>query len=307
MLVGRSGRKHSKGQELNLQALEVFCEVVRRQSFSRGAATCGISQSAASQLVAHLEEELGFQLIDRRHRPLEPTTEGTRYHKGCQELLYNHRALLDEIRRHQKALADTVRVASIYSAGLHTLNRYLARFMSRHGSANVRLEYFHPSKVHTVVLEDEADIGVTSYPKPDRQLCVIPWVEEQMVLACPHDHRLSRLTTLRLEQLEGESFVAFDPELKIRQEIDRTLKKHHASVKIVSEFDNIVTIKQALEISGAVSILPRPSIEREVQRNTLSEVAIEDIDLRRPVGIIHKRGKKLTPTVQQFIASLVEE
>ena len=131
MLVGRSGLRHSKGQELNLQALEVFCEVVRRQSFSRGAATCGISQSAASQLVAHLEEELGFQLIDRRHRPLEPTAEGTRYHEGCQELLYNHRALLDEIRRHQKALADTVRVASIYSAGLRDSTRSYAPHANR--------------------------------------------------------------------------------------------------------------------------------------------------------------------------------
>ena len=77
-------------------------------------------------------------------------------------------------------------------------------------------------------------------------------------------------------------------------------------MKIVSEFDNIETIKQALEISRAVSILPHPSIERAVQRNTLVEVVIEDIELQRPVGIIHKRGKKLTPTVQQFIASLVE-
>lgn len=292
---------------MNLQALEVFCEVVRRQSFSRGAAAFGVSQSAASQLVAHLEEELGFKLIDRRHRPLEPTSEGAKYYEGCQELLYKHRALLDEIHRHQKALADTVRVASIYSAGLHTLSGYIGRFMRRHEGATVRLEYFHPSKVHTVVLDDEADIGVTSYPRPNRQLCVIPWVEEAMVLACPVNHRLSRLKTMPLELLEGESFVAFDRELKIRREIDRTLKKHHVSVKIVSEFDNIETIKQALEISRAVSILPHPSIEREVQRETLAEVEIEDIDLRRPVGIIHKRGNKLTPTAQRFVSSLVGE
>ena len=93
----------------------------------------------------------------------------------------------------------------------------------------------------------------------------------------------------------------------LNQEIDRTLRKHHVGVKIVSEFDNIETIKHALEISRAVSILPHPSIEREVHRGTLVEVVIEDIDLRRPVGIIHKRGKKLTLTAQQFISSLVED
>ena len=292
---------------MNLQALEVFCEVVRRQSFSRGAATFGISQSAASQLVAHLEDELGFQLLDRRHRPPKATREGAQYYEGCQQLLYEHRALLDEIRRQQKALADTVRVASIYSAGLHTLSRYIQRFMSRYAGATVRLEYLHPIKVHSVVLDDEVDLGVTSYPRPNRQLCVIPWVEEKMVLACPPGHRLAALKTMRLAELQGELFVAFDRELKIRREIDRTLRAHHAVVKIVSEFDNIETIKQALEISQAVSILPRPSIEREVQRGTLSEIIIEDTDLRRPVGIIYKRRKNLTPTAKQFISSLVEE
>ncbi len=291
---------------MNLQALEVFCEVVRRQSFSRGAAAIGISQSAASQLVAHLEDELGFRLLDRRHRPLEPTQEGAQYFEGCQQLLYEHRSLLDEIRRHQKALADTVRVAAIYSAGLHTLSRYIQQFMSRYAGATVRLEYLHPSKVHSAVLDDEADIGVTSYPRPNRQLCVIPWVKERMVLACPSAHPLAALKTTRLAALQGSRFVAFDRELKIRREIDRTLKRHHVGVKIVSEFDNIETIKQALEVFEAVSILPHPSIEREVQRNTLAEVFVEDVDLRRPVGIIHKRRKRLTPTAQQFISSLVE-
>ena len=78
---------------LNLQSLQIFCEVVRQQSFSRGAATFGITQSAASQLVASLEETLGCRLINRKRRPPEPTPEGKIYYEGCHEILQRHRAL----------------------------------------------------------------------------------------------------------------------------------------------------------------------------------------------------------------------
>ena len=159
---------------MKLEALEAFCEVVRLKSFSRGAASVGISQSAASQLVAGLEEQLGFRLIDRKRRPLVPTIEGELYYEGCRDMLQLHRRVLDEISRQRHGLASTVRVAAIYSAGLHTLSRYIPEFMARNSSASVRLEYFHPKRVYDLVLDGEADIGVISYPRSHRDLRVIP-------------------------------------------------------------------------------------------------------------------------------------
>ncbi len=289
---------------MNFQALEVFCAVLRRQSFSQGAAAVGISQPAASQLVAHLESELGFQLIDRTRRPLRPTPEGAQYFDGCQRLLYEHRTLLDEIRRQHKALVGTVRVASIYSVGLHTLSRYIQAFMTENAGATIRLEYLLPGRVYSAVLDDETDFGVVSYPKSHRHLELLPWLEETMVVVCPPGHPFAGRENVSVRNLDGERMVGFDRELRIRHEIDRTLKGRHVAMDVVSEFDNIETIKQALEISSAISILPRPSVEREVQRGMLFEVSISDCEFRRPVGIIRKRRKKLTPTTEQFIASL---
>lgn len=298
--------RRTRTRNVNLHALEVFCEILRLQSFSRGAASFGISQSAASQLVAHLEGELGFQLIDRKRRPLVPTTEGNVYYSGCRELLQRHRTILDEIERLQKGVAGTIRVASIYSVGLHTLSRYIRRFMTQFLGSRVHLEYFHPSKVYSAVLNDEADLGVISYPKPNRNLRVTPWLEEEMVLACPQGHPLASRRSMRLEDLEGHKFVAFDRELQIRREIDRALKHRRIRVEVVSEFDNIETIKQALEIAEAVSILPRPSIEREVERGTLVEVVFEGGGLSRPVGIIQKRHRTMSATTEQFVATLTQ-
>jgi DNA-binding transcriptional LysR family regulator len=289
---------------MNLQSLQVFCEVVRLQSFSRGAAACGISQSAASQLIRHLEDEIEVDLIERKERPLRPTREGEIYYRGCQELLHRYRLVLDEVRRVRKEVAGLVRVASIYSVGLHTLNRFIQSFMARNPGTTIRIEYLHPNRVYTAVLNDEADIGVTSYPRASRTLAVMPWLEEEMALASNPEHPLARKRRIKPSDLEGQRFVAFDRDLPIRREIDRALKQHGVTVDMASEFDNIETIKQALEISNAVSILPRASIAREVERRTLAQVPIDALDLRRPVGIIHKRRKKLTPTAVLFLESL---
>jgi DNA-binding transcriptional LysR family regulator len=305
---------HRKAHELrkarisnvNLQSMEVFCEVVRLSSFSRGGEVFGVTQSAASQVVAHLEQELEVTLIDRSRRPLAPTPEGRAYYLGCQELLQRHRALADEIHRQQREAAATVRVVSIYSVGLHTLSRYLKDFMAAHDGSRVHLEYLHPMKVYSAVLNEEADIGVISYPKPHRSLKIIDWLEERMVLACPPSHPLAHRRKMRLEDLQGEKFVTFDGDLLIRKEIDRALRSRGVTVAVVSEFDNIETIKQALEINEAVSILPQPSIQREVERGTLAGVRLDAPDLVRPVGIILKRNHQLTSTAGQFMEMLLK-
>ncbi|MEM7234733.1 MAG: LysR family transcriptional regulator [Planctomycetota bacterium] len=290
---------------MKLESLEVFCEVVRERSFSRAGSSFKISQSAASQLVAHLEEELGFQLINRKRRPLEPTAAGQLYFQGCCDLLDGYRRMVEDVRRSEGEFSGRVRVASIYSAGLHTLSGYLRSFMSAHDGAHVRLAYLHPTAVYSAVREGEADLGVVSYPKGDRDLEVIPWLEEAMVVACPPTHRLAGRTEICLEDLGGENFVAFDRDLKIRREVDRKLRAAHVRIQVVSEFDNIETIKQALEISDAVSIVPEASIARDVQRGTLAQAQLMGVELRRPVGIVRRKRRELSPTAELFLERLL--
>jgi DNA-binding transcriptional LysR family regulator len=294
----------SRTCNVNLQALEVFCEVVRLQSFSSGGGTFGITQSATSQLVAHLETELGFLLFDRKRRPLRLTAEGDAYHQTCQDILARHGRTVDEVRQRTTGLGGTVRVASIYSVGLHSLNSYLQSFMEDHTDSRVVLEYHHPSRVYETVLADDAELGVVSYPRPARQLKIIPWIEEEMVVACPFDHPLAHRDVLALHDLNGQKFVSFDLDLTIRREVDRALRSQQAHVEIVGEFDNVETIKQALEVSMAISILPRPAIEKEVERGVLVGVRLDN-PLRRPIGIIHNQRRSMSKTAELFLETLL--
>ncbi len=289
---------------MNLETLQLYCDVVRLRSFSRGASANEVSQSAASQAIQQLEADLDVNLLDRTKRPFTVTPEGRVFYDACRDLLDRYEQAKARISSARTRLDGTVRVAAIYSVGLHDVSRHLQVFMSAHPQAKVRLECLHPQKVVEAVVNDEADIGIMSYPPAMRSLTVIPWRSEKMVLVCHPHHRLARKQLVMPADLNGEKFVAFDPDLGIRKAIDRSLKQRNAKVNVVMEFDNIETIKQAIAIDAGVSILPRPTVLKEVGIGSLAAVPLAIPDLVRPVGIIYRKQKRLSPTITRFIESL---
>jgi DNA-binding transcriptional LysR family regulator len=292
---------------MHLKSLKVFCDVVGRRSFSRAAEENGISQSGASQVVNQLERHLGTKLIDRSKRPFTLTPEGEIYYGGCRKLVERYFALEDRVRTLHDEVAGRVRVASIYSVGLHHMDQYLHEFLSLYPKANVRLEYLHPHKVYDAIENDQADLGLVSYPKPSRTIKAIGWRQEPMVLVCAPTHRFAKRQQVSLDEVAGEPIIGFDSELTIRREIDRVLCEHQADVNVVMEFDNIETIKRAIEIGAGVSLLPKPTVSREVETGSLAAIALAGHHLVRPLGIIHRRGKDLGVTVRRFIEMLRRE
>ena len=300
---------------MHVEALNIFCDVVRHQSFSRGALVNSVSQSAASQAVRQIERRLGTQLIDRSKRPCQLTPEGKVFFRGCLEIVDRYHQLEVEVKQLQDMSGCTVRLASIYSIGLHDLSGYVDRFRVKVPGAEVRLEYMHPDEVYEQVLSDQFDLGLISFANPRRELNVIPWEDQPMVVACLPGHRFSRPEDnphgLAVADLSGEAFVTFDRGLPVRLEIDRFLRKHDAEVRVVAEFDNIENIKRAVEDGAGIAILPEPTMRREVQAQTLMKVPLrltsEMQPLIRPVSIIHRRKRHLNPAVTEFIALLLSE
>ena len=289
---------------MNLDALRLFCDVVRLRSFSRGAAASGVSQSAASQAIQQLEAELDAVLLDRSRRPLLPTEEGRGFHEACRTLLQGFDKARADLAASRQRVEGTVRVAAIYSVGLHDMSRHMQPFMAAHPQARVLLECLHPHKVVEAVLNDEADVGILSYPTATRALEVLPLRSEPMVVVTHPSHRLARKRRVAPADLNGEAFVAFDHDLAVRRAIDRALKQHSVRVNVVMEFDNVETIKQAIGIAAGISILPRPTVLKEVEIRTLAAVPLAIPGLVRPIAIIHRRGKRLTPAVARFIELL---
>lgn len=292
---------------MQIESLKIFCDVARLRSFSLCAEENRVSQSAASQAVQGLEERLGVSLIDRSLRPWKLTAEGKIFYEGCRGLLESYQELEGRVRKLHEEAASTVRVGSIYSAGLRHMNYYIKKFSELHPRAQVHLEYLHPERVYDEVAEEKMDLGIVSFPQARRDIAVIPWKREPMALACAPGHRLARAKEVSPSQLEGERFVGFERGLGIRAEVDAFLKKHGVEVKVELEFDNIESIKRAVEIGSGVSLLPRPTMDREAAAGTLKAVPLSVKNFVRPLAIIHRRGRKLALNVERFVELLQDE
>ena len=288
---------------MNLDTLDLYCTIVLRQSFSRAAVENGVTQAAASQAIQRLEEALGARLLDRSKRPFTVTPEGKKFYRACRELLDRFQKVREEILADKRKVTGTVRVAAIYSVGLHDMGGDMQRFRSLYPDARVRLECLHPDTVVQSVQGDFADLGILSYPPSDRALNVIPLRDETMLLVCSPSHRFARGKTARIEDFEREPFVAFDRDLPIRKAIDKVLRQRGVRADIVMEFDNVESIKKAVFNGVGVGILPGTTVENEVAMNTLRAIPL-NVRLKRPIALIHRRHKALSGAVTKFITML---
>ena len=289
---------------MNLETLRIFCDVVQHQSFSRGAAANNVSQSAATQSVHRMERHFGTRLVDRSKRPFVLTPEGEACYEGFREVLEMYDAVEARVRSLRKEITGMVRVAAIYSVGLHVMSRCMQDFMRSFPKAKVRLEFLRPNKVYDAVLNSEVDLGVVSYPTATPEISVVPLRTEKMVLVCHPKHELASRKAVTAEHLRAEDFIAFDCDLLIRKEIDRYLRQRSVNIHVVMEFDNIETIKQAVEIGAGVSLLPEPTVRKETDAGTLAAVRMIAPQLERPIGIIHRQRKVFTPTAAKFMELL---
>jgi DNA-binding transcriptional LysR family regulator len=288
---------------MNIETLRIFCDVVQHQSFSRGANANEVSQSAATQSVHRVEKHFGIKLVDRSKRPFVLTLEGQACYEGFREVLELYDSVEAQLRSMRMEISGSVRVAAIYSIGLHDMSRAMQEFMRNYPKAKIRLEYLRPTKVYDAVVNAEVDLGIVSYPQASADLEVIPLRSEKMVVVCHLTHPLTKHNVVAAEQLHGEDFVAFDRDLHIRKEIDRYLRQHSVSQRVAMEFDNIETIKQAVQIGTGISILPEPTVRAEAKAGTLVSIRLAEA-LCRPIGIIHRQRKVFTPTATKFIEML---
>jgi DNA-binding transcriptional LysR family regulator len=184
------------------------------------------------------------------------------------------------------------------------MGRYVTQFEARHPHAKVHIDYVHPNQVHEKVQEGTVDLGLVSFPGRSRDLTVLPWREEEMVVACLPSHPLAGCAALPPARLDGQKFVAFARDLVIRREIDRFLREQHVAVDVVLEFDNIESMKKGIEVSGGLALLPEPTLRQEQRAGTLRAMHLEGCRLVRPLGIIHRRRQPPCSTALAFAGLL---
>jgi DNA-binding transcriptional LysR family regulator len=291
---------------MQLETLKIFCDLAETRSFSQAAERNFVTQSAVSQQVRGLEERFKRRLLERvrGRREVRLTDAGLAFYEESRNVLAAYAQLQERLRSMDGHVSGTVRVATVYSIGLHELPPAVRRFMALYPSARIDLEYSRTTRIVRDVSSGTVELGVLAYPEKRRGLTVVPLAGDRLVLICPPSHPLASRRKVRAAELQDQDFVLFERDIPTRRAIDRILKSYGVTVRRVAEFDNIETIKRAVEVGFGLAIVPRPSVIDEQQRGQLSVVALAGPEWTRSVGIIHRSDRQPTAAARKFIELL---
>ena len=289
---------------MHIEMLKLFCDLADLRSFSKTAEKNIISQSAVSQQLAQLELIHKCQLFNRKKRPIELTKAGQVFYQAGKDMLERYEQLKNELRTLQKTFISKINVAAIFSIGMHTLPDYVKKFMVSYPKVNVHIEYFSSSRIYELILDGDVDIGLVAVPKRDKRLDVFDFEDEPLVLACSPKHPLAHESQVDIHKLQFERFIAFEKDVPTRSWIDGILERYNISISPVMEFDNIETVKRAVEINSGISILPKTAIFQELGSGTIKAINFSNERFIRPTGIIVRKDKILSQAGRYFIELL---
>jgi DNA-binding transcriptional LysR family regulator len=264
---------------MHIETLKVFCDLVDLQSFSLAAERNFITQSAVSQQIRTLEDKFKRRLLERvrGRREVRLTPAGEVFYRESKNVLDCFDALNESMRGLVGKIGGTVKVATIYSIGLHEFPPKVREFMSKFPSVKI---------------------------EPRRGLTIVPMQSDRLVLICPLDHEFAKKKEVKAKDLKGRDFVHFERDIPTRKAIDKILKTNGVEVHKVAEFDNIETIKRAVEVGFGLSIVPYPSVEDEEKNAQLAVVQLAEKEWVRPVGVIYRSDRNLSLAAKKFVQLL---
>jgi LysR family transcriptional regulator, transcriptional activator of the cysJI operon len=291
---------------MQIETLKVFCDLAETESFTRAAQINRVTQSAVSQQISALERQFKSLLIERSKKRFRLTREGQELYEASKEIVQAFDTLHSRLQELRDVISGTIRIATVNSLGLHTLPPFLTRYLRRYPTVNVHVAYRRSNQVYQDVLGNVEDLGLVAYPVRHAELETVPLGMEAMGLICHPQHPFAGRKSIKLSALQGQKFVAFEKDIPTRKAVDKALREHRVSIVPVMEFDNIETVKRAVEVEAGVAIVPLVTVASEVAAQTLAAVKIEDADLSRPLAAIYKRGRVLSKALSEFIKVLQE-
>jgi LysR family transcriptional regulator, transcriptional activator of the cysJI operon len=288
---------------MQMESLKVFCDLAETESFTKAAKNNNVTQSAVSQTISTLEKQFRTLLIERSRKNFRLTSEGEVLYDYSKRILHSYDSLRNKLQGLQGEISGSIRVATVYSLGLHELPPYVKRFLKDYPNVTVHLEYRRSNQVYEDVLGNLADLGTVAYPAHDPKLEITPFRKDSLLLICHPNHPFAKLKSIKPKALNGQKFINYEKDIPTRKALDKIFKQEGVNVDTIMELDNVETVKRAVEINSGVAIVPEETVKLEVASHTLTAVRLEGSFVRQ-LAVVYKKGKILSPAMEKFIELL---
>lgn len=285
---------------MELSQLEVFLAVARERRFSRAAEKLFRTQSAVSQTIRKLEDELGEALFDRSSREGVLTDAGRVLYEYAEKLI-NLRAeaseSLTELRELQKG---RLIIAANEFTVLYVLP-VLAEFRRLHPMIKITVERSLSSRIPDEVLRYSVEFGVISYEPQEVSLQSVVVYLDELVFVVPPKHPLASAKQVSIRQLGAESFVAHIVSSPYREKVIQLFKTHKTPLHMDLELPTLQAIKQFVAMGSGVALVPEISVETELARGELVRIPVRELELKRKLRIIYRKDANLSHAAQAFL------
>ncbi len=289
--------------EINFHHLTVFHAVARNLSFSRAAEQLYISQPALSRQVQELEKAVGARVFHRQGKRISLTDAGRRVYDYAQRLL----DLTDELEQAIGELEDVarghLRLVASSTTGVYVLPAFLGLFRGRYPEIEISLHVSNSQQAAAAMVQDGYHLGFVSMEIEAPGLQWQTLGTDELVIASRPDHPFVH-GTVPVEELFGEAFLLREPGSGTRRCLEREMERLGVRPRRVLEMGSTEAIKRGLAAGLGISAIPKRALTEEEARGSLGLVKVEGMDLRRPLGILTRKGSRLPPAALAFSAAL---
>jgi DNA-binding transcriptional LysR family regulator len=292
--------------DVNLHQLAVLCAVARHGSFTRAAEELYVGQPAVSQHVAALERSLGTPLVYRAGRGVRLTEAGQLAVDYGERML----RLAEQLRTGVDGLKGLMRGRLVVGAGQtpgdYLLPRVLGEFRRRHPGVSVELEIAGTARVVDWLLRHVYDLGFLGDHVEHRDLEVMPYVEDRVVLFVATDHPLAAAQTVRLDDVLATGLIVREPGSATRATGERALRAAGADPIPAMELGSNEAVKHAVLARLGVGMLSAYAVALEREAGRLVVLDVPAFDCWRMLYIAHHRAKPLSHAQAAFLALATE-
>lgn len=285
-----------------LNELRAFIAVGELQSFAAAAKALHLSQPALSRRISSLEESLGVRLFDRTTRNVEPTALGRRFLSELRVFVEGIDRSIVGLRDAAELEAGDVTIGCVFSAVHHYLPHVVQAFRERHPGVLVRIVEEGADEVLTSVKQGEADFAVNYIGMQDEELEFTLLLKEPYVLACPSGHPLARRRRVHWQELAPYPQARVSHASRNRLFIDQALAELPPLPRPIIEVRHVSTLISFVEAGLAVAVVPRLSLP--LLSRTVVGVRLEQPAISRPLAIVRRRGRTLSPAADAFARML---
>lgn len=291
---------------LELRQLRYFVEVAEREHVSDAAAELHVAQSAISRQIANLEAELGVQLFEREGRNVRLT------HIGKIFLTHTKSALkaIDHAKKQIDEYIDpergSIKIGFPTSLASNLLPTVVSEFKKKHPKIGYQLRQGSYNFLIESVENREIDLAFLG-PVPTEHPDIIGDIlfTENFYALVPNSHPLAEQSSVNLRDLHEETFVLFPEGYVLHQLVIDGCKQAGFSPRVSSQGEDLDAIKGLVAAGIGITLLPESAFN-DLNPYYSAKVAIQNPELKRTVGIIIPKNRKLAPSEQVFYEFIKE-